>query len=250
VQRLDRGNNSISWREESAISITGNKGANSISKKADLKTEKRGVGRLLINHLRKKLGTGLLVVIPLGITIFILRFLFNVADGVLAPAIEKTVTFFFGEGKYVPGLGMVAGLVVIYLVGVVASNVIGRRLVNFWDRILARIPLVKSIYISSKQLANVFSKGGKNAFRRSVYVEFPKEGCFSIAFITNSVKTESGKFYYTVFIPTSPNPTSGYVLLLAEDKVYPTFFGVEEAMKIIMSGGMVTPEVIRTEKLQ
>jgi len=208
------------------------------------------VSRWLVKHLKNKLTAGLLVVIPLGITLFILRFLFNVADGVLAPLIKKTVVFFFGEGSYVPGLGMIAGVVVVYFAGILATNFLGRRLVDYGDRLMARIPLVKSIYSSSKQIINVFSTGRKGSFRRSVYVEFPKEGCYSIAFITNSVRTESGKRYHTVFIPTSPNPTSGYVLILEEHRVYPTAFGVEEAMKIIMSGGMVTPEVIRAEKLQ
>ena len=212
--------------------------------------EKRGLGRWFVNHLRKKLGTGLLVVIPVGITLFILRFLFNVADGVFAPFIRRTVIFFFGEHSYIPGLGMIAGLLIVYLAGLVATNVFGRRLVDYWDHLLSRIPLVKSIYTSSKQIINVFSQGGRNSFRKAVYVEFPLEGCFSIAFITNSVTSASGKHYHTVFIPTSPNPTSGYVLLLEESRVYPAAFGVEEAMKIIMSGGMVTPEVIRAAKLQ
>ena len=201
-------------------------------------------------HLKTKLGTGLLVVIPVGITLFILRFLFGVADGVLAPLIRRTVTFFFGEKSYVPGLGMIAGLLVVYAAGVLATNVLGKRLVDAWDSLLSRIPLVKSIYLSSKQITQVFSAGGRDAFRRAVYVEFPKEGSYSIAFVTNSVKTESGKTYFTVFIPTSPNPTSGYVLFLEEHRVYPTSFGVEEAMKVIMSGGMVAPEVIRADKLQ
>ena len=201
-------------------------------------------------HLRAKLGTGLLLVIPIGITIFILRFLFGVADGVFAPLIRRTVTFFFGERAYIPGFGMIAGLLVVYAAGVLATNVLGRRLVDFWDSLLSRIPLVKSIYLSSKQITQVFSAGGRDAFRRAVYVEFPKEGSYSIAFVTNSVRTESGKKYYSVFIPTSPNPTSGYVLFLEEHRVYDTSFGVEEAMKIIMSGGMVAPDVIRAEKLQ
>ena len=207
-------------------------------------------GLWVVNHLKKKLTAGLLVVIPIGITIFILRFLFNLADGVLAPYIRKTFAFFFGEGRYVPGMGMIAGFVVVYLAGLVASNVFGSRFFGMWDRLLSRIPLVKSIYTSTKQVMQVFSSGGKGSFRRAVYVEFPKEGCFSIAFITNTVKTESGKRYHTLFIPTSPNPTSGYVLFLEEDKVFPTAFGVEEAMKIIVSGGMVTPDVIRAERLQ
>lgn len=211
---------------------------------------KKSAMHFFLRHLKTKLGTGLLVVIPIGITLFILRFLFGVADGVLAPLIRKTVTFFFGEKTYIPGFGMIAGLLVVYASGVLATNVLGRRLVDFWDRLLSRIPLVKSIYLSSKQIIHVFSAGGRDTFRRAVYVEFPKEGSYSIAFVTNNVQTVSGKNYCSVFIPTSPNPTSGYVLFLEEHCVYPTAFSVEEAMKIIMSGGMVAPEVIRAEKLQ
>lgn len=214
------------------------------------KASRLKIGISLVNHLKNKLGAGLLVVIPLGLTIFILRFLFNLADGVLAPYIKKTVSFFFGEGRYIPGLGMIAGLVVVYLAGVVATNVLGSRMFKFWDRLFARIPVVNSIYNFSKQVMQIFSKGGKASFRRAVYVEFPKEGSYSIAFITNMVTAKSGRRYFTVFIPTSPNPTSGYVLILEEDRVYPTAFGVEEAMKIIMSGGMVAPDMILSEKLQ
>jgi len=212
--------------------------------------EKLGIGRALLGHFKRCMVTGLLLVIPLGITIFILRFLFNLADGVLAPAIQKTVALIFGKERYIPGLGMIAGIIVIYVAGLVASNVFGRRLVDYWDKVLSRIPFVKSIYTSSKQIINVFSTGKKGSFRKSVYVEFPKEGCFSIGFITNTTNTVSGKRYHTIFVPTSPNPTSGYVLLLEDNKVFPTAFGVEEAMKIIMSGGMVAPEVIKAEKLQ
>lgn len=208
------------------------------------------LGRSLLKHLKKKFGTGLLVVIPLGITLFILRFLFNLADGVLAPAIQRTAHFFFGEGHYIPGLGMIAGVLVIYIAGVVATNMFGRRLVDYWEGLLSRIPIVKSIYTSSKQILHVFSAGKEGNFRRAVYVQFPMENSYSLAFVTNTVRTESGKRYHTVFIPTSPNPTSGYVLILEENKVYPAAFGVEEAMKIIMSGGMVAPDIIRAEKLQ
>ncbi len=216
------------------------------------KSERKGIGRRVIGHLKGKMAAGLLVVIPVGVTIFILRFLFNLADGVLAPYIRRAAESLFGPGgpSYIPGLGMVIGILVIYFSGLVASNVLGRRLVDTWDRMLSRIPLVKSIYTSSKQLISVFSKGGRNSFRKAVYVEFPKEGTFSIAFITNSATTPSGKTYFTVFIPTSPNPTSGYVLILEEHKVYPTGFSVEEAMKVIMSGGMVVPEQIVADKLQ
>lgn len=212
---------------------------------------KAGWGRRIGHHLKAKMVAGLLVVIPVGVTIFILRFLFNLADGVLAPYIHRAAVFLFGEqGRYIPGLGMFAGVLVIYLTGLVASNVLGRRLVDTWDRVLSRIPLVKSIYTSSKQLISVLSPGARESFRRAVYVEFPKEDTFSIAFITNAVPSASGKTYYTVFIPTSPNPTSGYVLILEEHKVYPTEYSVEEAMKVIMSGGIVVPREIVAQKLQ
>lgn len=217
----------------------------------DERNRKPGIGTRLVGHLKGKLAAGLLVIIPVGVTIFILRFLFNLADGVLAPYIKDAAEFAFGEeGRYIPGFGMIVGLLVIYVSGVIASNVFGRRMVETWDRLLARIPLVKSIYTSSKQFMQVFSKSGRNSFRKAVYVEFPKTGTYSLAFVTNSVSTPSGKQYCTCFIPTSPNPTSGYVLILEENNVYPTSFGVEEAMKVIMSGGMVVPEQILAEKLQ
>ena len=211
--------------------------------------EPAGVGRAIIRHLKKRLMTGLLIVIPVGITIFILKFLFNLADGVLGPSIAKIVTLFHAEADYIPGLGMIAGLVIIYLAGLLAGNLLGRRMVAWWEEALSRIPLVKSIYASSKQVTNVFSAEGKEE-RRAVWIEFPCAGSYAIAFQTGVVPAVSGKRYASVFVPTAPNPTSGYVLYLEEEKVYPASFGVEEAMKIVVSGGMVTPELIRAAKLQ
>lgn len=203
-----------------------------------------------IRHLKKMFAAGLLVIIPLGLTIFILRFLFGLADGVLAPYIQKVVSLVGLEARYIPGLGLIAGLLIIYFTGIFASNFLGKQFVNTWDRLIGRIPFVKSIYTSSKKVIQVFSQEGRSSFRRAVFIEFPKEGTYSIAFVTNSVPTRSGKTYYTVFVPTSPNPTSGYVLILEEHRVFPAAFGVEEAMKFIMSGGMVAPDMIHSEKLQ
>lgn len=215
-----------------------------------MKTFGTNIWLSILRHFKKKLMTGLLVVIPLGITIFILKFLFNLADGVLAPVLTRMVTWFHAEAEYVPGLGMLSGLIVIYIAGVIAGNLLGRRMVAWWDDALSRIPVVKTIYSSSKQVANVFSPGDKNAFRRAVYVEFPCAGSYAIAFQTGTVPAASGKRYASVFVPTAPNPTGGYVLFLEEEKVYPADFGVEEAMKIVVSGGMVTPDLIRAAKLQ
>ncbi len=122
---------------------------------------------------------GLLVVVPVGITIFILKFLFNFADGFLGPMIAKLVAVFFADRQYIPGLGVIAGLLVIYCTGVLTANFLGRRLLSLSEDLLCRIPLVNSIYSSSKQVTKVFSPGGKDE-RRAVFVEFPTAGSYAI----------------------------------------------------------------------
>ena len=206
--------------------------------------------QILVNHLKNKLMAGLLVIIPIGITLFILRFLFDLGDGVLAPWLRRGAAQLLGEDVYIPGLGVVAGLIVLYVAGLLVSNVFGKSIMNGFDALSSRIPVVKSVYSFSKQVMQIFSGSGQESFRRAVYIEFPLAGTYSIAFVTNTVYAESGKKYYTCFIPTSPNPTGGYVLILSEDRVHSADFGVEEAMKMIMSGGVVTPDKIHAEKLQ
>ncbi|PLY12335.1 MAG: hypothetical protein C0624_00975 [Desulfuromonas sp.] len=221
-----------------------------------MSTEPQGARRRLnpwswlINHLKNKLMAGLLVIIPIGITLFILRFMFDMADGVLAPWLRQGASRVLGEEIYVPGLGMVTGLMVLYLTGLLVSNVFGKAIMTGLDSLSLRIPVVKSVYSFSKQVMQIFSRSGQESFRRAVYIEFPLAGTFSIAFVTNTVYAESGKKYYTCFIPTSPNPTGGYVLILPEERVFSTTFGVEEAMKIIMSGGVVAPDKIRADCMQ
>lgn len=213
-------------------------------------SEHKGGGMTVLRHLKNKLTAGLLVVIPVGITIFILKFLFNLADGVLAPVMTRLLLWFHAEADYVPGLGMVTGLIVIYLAGIIATNLLGRRLMKVGDELLERIPFVKSIYSSSKQLTNVFSQSGKENERKPVWVEFPRAGSYALGFQTGNLVAGTGERYVTVFVPTSPNPTSGFVLFVEEERAYPAELTVEEAMKVVVSGGMVTPEKIFPQKMQ
>lgn len=212
-------------------------------------TAEQPVKRGFIQHLKTSLMAGLLVVVPVGITIFILKFLFNFADGFLGPLIAKVVRIFYVNSAYIPGLGVIAGLLVIYLTGVLTANFLGRRLLTLSEDFLCRIPLVKSIYSSSKQVTKVFSTSG-NDDRRAVFVEYPTAGSYAIGFQMVSLESIESDRFYSIFVPTAPNPTSGFILYVAAAKVFPAPFGVEEAMKIIISGGVVAPAMINVSRTQ
>jgi uncharacterized membrane protein len=189
----------------------------------------------LVRHFKATFITGLFVVVPVGITIFILKFLFNFADGILGSYIDSLLSVFIHQDYHIPGLGMITGFIVIYLSGVLATNVMGTRLLRWWDELLSRIPLVKSIYNSSKQLTQVF-KEGKTSYRKAVFVEWPRPGIRAIGFVTGEVLRDGEKLV-VVYIPTMPNPTSGFALFFRESEVHESGMTVEEAVKFVVSGG-------------
>jgi uncharacterized membrane protein len=191
----------------------------------------------LVRHLKGKFITGLFVVVPLGITIFILKFLFNFADGILGSYLDDIFSAFIHRDYHIPGLGMLTGFIVIYLSGILATNVMGTRIIRWWDELLSRIPLVKSIYNSSKQLTQVF-KEGKTSYRRAVFVEWPRVGVRAVGFVTAEV-IRDGERLVVVYVPTMPNPTSGFALFFREDDVHDSGMTVEEAVKFVVSGGAV-----------
>jgi len=191
----------------------------------------------ILKHLKGRFVAGLFVLIPVGITIFILKFLFNFADGILGPYLAELVTAVTRHEAYIPGMGMLTGALVVYLTGLLATNVLGTRLLRWWDGLLARIPLVKSIYTSSKQLIQVF-KEGKGSYRRAVFVEWPRPGVRAIGFVTAEL-VRDGERLVVVYIPTMPNPTSGFALFFREAEVAESGMTVEEAVKFVVSGGVV-----------
>lgn len=193
--------------------------------------------KALLNHLKGKFLAGLFVVIPLGITIFILKFLFNFADGILSGYLEAAVRLFIDQEIHYPGLGMITGVVVLYLTGLAATNVLGKQLLKYGDRLLTRVPLVKSIYTSSKQLTKVFSEG-QGSYRRAVFVEWPRPGVRAIGFVTAEVERDGNRLI-VVYLPTMPNPTSGFALFFREDEVFDSGMTVEDAVKFVVSGGVV-----------
>jgi len=193
--------------------------------------------KFVVNHLKGRFIAGLFVVIPIGITIFILKFLFNFTDGILSSYLDRLFSIIIGRDLHFPGLGIVTGAVVIYLAGLLATNILGTRILKLGDDLLTRIPLVKSIYSSSKQLTKVFREG-KSSYRRAVFVEWPRPGVKAIGFVTAEVE-RNGEQLVVVYIPTMPNPTSGFALFFRAEDVLDSGMSVEDAVKFVVSGGAV-----------
>jgi uncharacterized membrane protein len=201
------------------------------------KTEHLTVSEKIIRHLQRTFTKGLFVVIPLGITIFILKFLFNFADGILGPHLAAVYSYFAHHPVYIPGLGMIFGVIVIYCAGLAAGNILGNSFFHWADTMLARIPVVKSVYTSSKQLTQVFREG-RSAYSRAVFVEWPRKGVRAVGFVTAEV-IDHGEPFIVVYVPTMPNPTSGFALYFRPEEVYDSGMTVEEAVKFVVSGGVV-----------
>jgi len=193
--------------------------------------------KFLAKHLKGTFIAGLFVVIPIGITIFILKFLFNFTDGILSSYLDRLFSILTGQELHFPGLGIITGAVVIYLAGLLATNVLGNQLLKLGDNLLSRIPLVSSIYSSSKQLTKVFREG-KSSYRRAVFVEWPRPGVKAVGFVTAEVE-RNGERLVVVYVPTMPNPTSGFALFFREEDVVDSGMTVEEAVKFVVSGGAV-----------
>ena len=197
--------------------------------------------RHILKHLRTKIFTGILVVLPLGITFLVLKFVFNTLDSILAPLMPEINIRLLNHKFLLPGLGIVGFFFLLYLFGVITSNVLGHKLVGLGDRLFTTIPVVKNIYTSSKQLTDAFSATRKGAFRQAVFVEFPMEGNFALGFITNEMKDLNQQEKAAVFIPTAMVPPMGFLLFLPKEKILPSNLTIEEAIKAIMSVGIVTP---------
>jgi uncharacterized membrane protein len=192
----------------------------------------------LVRKLRRQFLTGILVVVPLGATILILVWIFTTIDNILQPVIRLVL------GRPLPGVGFVITIILIYLVGVIASNVGGKRLIRYGESILAKVPIVRPLYSSIKQILGSFSTVGKTNLVQTVLVEFPRKGIWTIGFITKESTAQSGEAHLNIFIPTSPNPTSGFLQIVREDDVIRTDIPIDEALKMIVSAGKVSPQDI------
>lgn len=193
-----------------------------------------------MKKLRNYSITGILVLLPVVVTFYVLWLVYAFVAGI----IEKYVGGFLEAliGVNIPGLGLVAVVLGVLGVGLLAHNVIGRRLLSLWDAFMERIPLVRNVYITIKQIVTGFSGHDGESFQRVVLVEYPQKDSYALGFITGvargAVESSLGEEAYTVFVPTTPNPTSGFLLIVPKDEVKMLDMSVEEGIKLVISGGI------------
>ena len=194
--------------------------------------------------LKKYFITGLLIWIPLAITFMVLAWIVGTLDAILLwlPTEHQPSRYI---GFNIPGVGVVASLLIIFFTGLIAANVLGQKLVRVWEALLSRIPVVKSIYYSVKQVSDTLFSSSGQAFRKALLVQYPREGAWTIAFLTGQPGGDAANHlhgdYVSVYVPTTPNPTSGFFLMMPRADVIELDMSVDEALKYIISMGVVSP---------
>ena len=190
--------------------------------------------------VRKFFLTGIVVLLPLVVTLYVLSFTYRLLDSFLGGLIEAVL------GRPVPGLGALLTIGLVFLVGMVATNVIGKKLIAWLEFLLNRIPLIKSIYGATKQIIDAFSLQKSNAFQRVALIEYPRKGLYAVGFVTGcgmgEVQEKTAEEVINIFVPTTPNPTSGMLVLVPQKEVTFLEMSVEEGLKLIVSGGVGTPK--------
>ncbi|MEI7948310.1 MAG: DUF502 domain-containing protein [bacterium] len=199
-------------------------------------------------HLRARMISGILVLIPLAITIFLFNIILKSLTAFVSPWISLLLTklpasYGLKNPDYaVTLLALCVTLLIIYFTGLLTNHIIGRRMISLGERVLMKMPIIKSIYSASKQVVDTFSSSTKAAFKAVAVVEFPRKGSLAIGFVTGSMTDPDGHLLYRVFIATTPNPTTGFLLILPADEVQFTDISVEDGVKMIVSGGVLSPE--------
>jgi uncharacterized membrane protein len=195
--------------------------------------------------LKVNLIAGLLFLTPIAATFFLLRLTIGWLDQILLiiPAKYRPESFLPFP---VPGLGLIILVIILILSGVFVRNYLGRKLVSLWERIVNYIPIVNKIYTAVKQLIDTIARGTPRDFRRVVLIEYPKENIYAMAYVTGvsvgELQEKTKRKMINVYVPTTPNPTSGFYLMVPEDETIPLDMSVEDSFKLLMSGGIITPE--------
>ncbi|MCG5511571.1 DUF502 domain-containing protein [Ectothiorhodospira shaposhnikovii] len=197
-----------------------------------------------LHTFRRYLIAGLVVWVPLITTVVVIKFIVDMMDRtlLLLPPPWRPENLL---GFTIPGFGIVVALVIVFLTGLVVANLVGRKLVDLWEAILARIPLVSTIYSAVKQVMETLFGAGGDSFRKVLLIEYPRKGIWTLGFQTGSgmgeVQARTERQVVSVFVPTTPNPTSGFIILVPRDEVIELDMSVEDGLKFVMSLGVVVP---------
>lgn len=191
-------------------------------------------------RIKTRMASGLVVLIPLVVTLAVIRFLFNFTSGILLPFLDPALATWPAAAR--AALSLTILLVTVYVLGELAAQAVGRRVLALGERLVLRLPFVKVIYSASKQVVATFQGQKSQAFKSVVFVEFPHPGMRAIGFVTSRVEREDGSIWNLVFIPTTPNPTTGFLQLVPPERLTPTNITVEDGIKLVMSLGVLTPD--------
>jgi uncharacterized membrane protein len=190
-----------------------------------------------VRLIRNKFLTGILTLLPIYITYLLVRFIVGIAPDI--PYL-KTIPFFSNNELLASILEFFVALLVIFFIGIVVSNVVGKRLFTFVESIMEKLPLINIIYTSSRQIMQTLTTTGKGNFKKVVLIEYPRKGLWTLAFVTSYSESKNGKKYAHIFLPTTPNPTSGFMLFVKEKDIRPSGLSIEEGLKILISAGMIS----------
>ena len=179
---------------------------------------------------------GLFAIVPLALTFYIIKTIIVFLDQLTAPIMARI-------NLEIPGFGLILTLMIIFALGVFVTNVLGRRLFSWGERLISSIPLVKNIYNTLKQITNAFSGATKTEnYQRVIYIQYPRKELWTISFVTGDSVDKSGEEYYHVFVPTTPNPTSGVFIIIPKKDAIEADLTVEEGLKAVISGGLLAPK--------
>jgi uncharacterized membrane protein len=179
--------------------------------------------------------SGLLIAIPLGITIFALQFIFRFIDNTTGRYFREILPF------YIPGIGFISTILIIFILGVFVNHWLGKKLFERIEKRTSKIPILGSLYTVSRQIVEIISSSRRREIQKVIYLQYPAEGIWTIGFVTGQSISQDEKRLYNVFVPTTPNPTSGYMVFIPFEDAVDTSYSIEEALKILISGGMLAP---------
>ena len=192
-----------------------------------------------MNHItqkfRSKLFAGLATLLPLYLTFIVIKFLFTKLEEMSGPILKKI-------NLDIPGLGIILTVLLVYILGLLVTNFLGKKIFDIGERLVKKVPIVNMIYTTLKQITDTFTKGSMEAFKGAVYIEYPRKGLWTMAFISGESINKDGVSFYHLFVPTTPNPTSGFFLMIPQSDAIKSGMSVENGLKTIISGGLLAPK--------